>query len=181
MDAFYIAEKCPLLGSAFQEVLRLHITSNGVRYVEQPTTFGEKILGAGHQLMIPLRQLNHSERIWGTDHDRFDPERFLKNKTLASHTAFRPFGGGINLCPGKSFASRQVLSYVAYLLYTLDISLPPRKGVPQQIPLKKHETLAFGVSVPKRGMDLELELRASKNAPIREVKMVIPGAPDDKL
>ncbi|KAF1953553.1 hypothetical protein CC80DRAFT_551201 [Byssothecium circinans] len=122
IDASYIVEKCLLLNSAFHGVFRLHITSNTVRYVEQPTKFGNKTLAAGNRLMIPLRQLNHSESILGTDHDQFNHEHFLKNKSLASHTAFRPFGWGYqplswqSLCKSASVELCGVLAvYVRYI------------------------------------------------------------------
>jgi cytochrome P450 len=170
MDGHYIAEKCPLLESAFHEVLRLHITSNTVRYVEAETTFQGKILEPGNPLMMPLLQLNHLPDIWGRDHNTFNPTRFLRNKGLASHTAFRPFGGGPNLCPGKAFASRQVITYVAYLLYKFDVHLPELNGKPQQFPKNQHDTLAFGVAVPKPGTDYVVELTRSANVDIKELK-----------
>ncbi|KAH8699446.1 cytochrome P450, partial [Phaeosphaeriaceae sp. PMI808] len=159
LDATYIAEKCPLLDSCFREVLRLHITSNTVRFVEAPTRVQDKVLEPGNQIMIPLRQLGHSDRIWGANHEGFDPERFIKDKSLASHTAYRPFGGGAWLCPGKKYAARQVLNYVAYLLYMYDINLPLVDRKPQPFPKNEHENLAFGVSIPKTGMDPIIEMR----------------------
>ncbi|KAF2260651.1 cytochrome P450, partial [Lojkania enalia] len=159
MDATFVTENCPLLDASFREVLRLHITSNTVRYIEAPTRVQDKLLEPGNQIMIPLRQLGHSENIWGANHDTFDPMRFVRNKTLASHTAYRPFGGGAWLCPGKKYAARQVLNYVAYLLYIYEIEVPLLRGKSQLFPRTKHETLAFGVSVPKTGMDPIVKMR----------------------
>jgi cytochrome P450 len=173
MDVAYITEHCSLLDSAFRETLRLHITSNTVRFTEAPTRVQDKILEPGNQLMIPLRQLGHAEEIWGGGHEGFDPARFVRDKSLASHTAYRPFGGGAWLCPGKKYAARQVLSYVAYMLYMYDIDLPLVDGKPQQFPKNEHENLAFGVSVPKTGMDPRIEMRQRAGAKIGEVKVTV--------
>jgi hypothetical protein len=173
IDVAYIIDSCPLLDSAFRETLRLHITSNTVRYIEAPTRVQDKILEPGNQLMIPLRQLGHADEIWGAGHEGFDPARFVRDKSLASHTAYRPFGGGAWLCPGKKFAARQILTTVSYILHTYEIDLPSVEGKPQSFPRNEHENLAFGVSVPKTGMDPVIKLRRREGAEVEKAKSTV--------
>ena len=62
-----------------------------------------------------------------------------------------------------------VLSYVAYLLHVLDIEVPAIEGKKQMVPPLQDDTLIFGVSVPKQGMDPIVELKLSGNAPIETI------------
>lgn len=164
MDFAYLTEHCPLLDSAFRETLRLHMTSNTVRYIGAPTTIQDKVLEPGNQLVIPLRHLGHTDEIWGLGHENFDPARFMRKKSLASHTAYHPFGGGAWLCPGKGYAAKQVLVYVAYMFHVYEINLAVVDDKPPAFPRNVHENLAFGVSVPKTGMDPRIQLRLKGTA-----------------
>jgi hypothetical protein len=130
-----------------------------VRYVEAPTRGRGRVLEAGNQLMIPLRQLGHADEIWGSRHGEFDAARFVRDKGLAGHTAYRPFGGGAWLCPAKKYAARQVVTCVAYMFHMYEMDVPMVDGKAQCFPRNEHENLMFGVSVPKRGMDPRIEMR----------------------
>lgn len=167
LDVQYIQDKCPLLDSAFREILRLHVTSNTGRFIDAPTRIGDKVLEPGNFLVLPLRHLGHLQTIWGGDHAAYNPTRFLKNKQLESHPVYRPFGGGPLLCPGKRFATRTVLTYVAYLLHTLDIELESKEA---PFPELAHNTSAFGVSVPKLKTDPKIRIkRKADSLPVTAV------------
>lgn len=165
----HVFKNCPLLESAFREVLRLYLTGYSARHITSRTVIGDKVFQPGNNILFPLRILNHLEPVWGNNHHEFDATRFLKDKSLANHAVFRPFGGGNKLCPGKAYAQRMVLSYVAYLLHVLDIEVPTIEGKKQMVPPLQDNTLIFGVSVPKQGMDPIVELKLSENAPIETI------------
>jgi hypothetical protein len=44
-------------------------------------------------------------------------------KSLASASAFLPFGGGASLCPGRRFARNEIKALVAVLLLRFDMQL----------------------------------------------------------
>ncbi|KAF2806677.1 cytochrome P450 [Mytilinidion resinicola] len=171
-DTTYIVQNCPLLESCFREVCRLHIVSYSVRLIEAQTKFGDKVLEPGNMLLVPFGQLHHDENVWGSDHAKFSPTRFLHSKgnSLASNQSYRPFGGGANLCPGKAFANRQVLSFTAYILYSYEVSVPLVDGKAQRMPLIQDNIPTFGTSVPQPGMDPLIDLTPRIIEPIQSIK-----------
>jgi hypothetical protein len=157
MDAAYIADNRPLLDSTFRETLRLHMTSNTVRYIEAPTRVRNKILEPRNLLMIPRRQIRYVDEIWSAGHGDFDPARFFRDKSLSSHTSSRPFENGAWLCLREKFASKQILTTVAYMLDTHKTDLPSVDKKSQPFPKNKHENLTFKVSMPNTGIDPVIE------------------------
>lgn len=146
--------------STYNEVLRLHVSSNSVRIVDAPTQFGDKTLKPGNILMVPFGYMHRSSRTWGEDHSSFDPTRFLSTRIDNSikNPAYRPFGAGGNSCPGKTLAIRQVLSSVAYLMHKYDICAPRKEGKEQSMPTALHSVPTIGTSVPQDGRDLVVQL-----------------------
>ncbi|KAF7889119.1 hypothetical protein EAF00_009419 [Botryotinia globosa] len=108
VDLKYLAEDCPRLEAFFNEVLRIKSAGALAREVITPTLFSGKILAKGTKLMIPYRQLHLDGEAWGPSARDFDPERFLKDKSLTRSLNFRPFGGGHTLCPGRFVAKKSV-------------------------------------------------------------------------
>jgi hypothetical protein len=45
----------------------------------------------------------------------------LAQGTSADPKMIRAFGGGVSLCPGRFFASNEVLSYAASVLWRFDV------------------------------------------------------------
>ena len=58
-------------------------------------------------LQIAGGAMHRDPDIWGSNVDHFDPYRFLemdrKSKEKIHPAAYRAFGGGATLCPGKRF------------------------------------------------------------------------------
>lgn len=125
----YLTEKCPRLESIFYEVLRLYTGSTLMRQVLSPTIIGGKTLRAGNRVMAPYRQLHYNEDIWGANAAKFDPDRFLRDKSLSRSPSFRPFGGGVNLCPGRYLAKKVVATFIALTLSRFEVSLDRQRGV----------------------------------------------------
>lgn len=125
----YLTESCPRLESIFYEVLRIYSSSSLMRKVLSPTTIGGKILRAGNQVIAPYRQLHYNQDFWGVNADKFDPDRFLRDKSLIQSPSFRPFGGGVNLCPGRHLGKSIVATFVALTLSRFEVSLDSQQGV----------------------------------------------------
>lgn len=123
VDIQYLLEKCPRTESLFYEVLRTASGAASTRTVLSPTTIGGKTLHTGAQVLVPIRQLNLNEDVFGSSVNEFDPERFLKRKALSQNIGFRPFGGGTTLCPGRVLAKQEVLALVAQTLQRFEIEL----------------------------------------------------------
>jgi cytochrome P450 len=166
----YRLEHCARLDSIYNEVLRLTASSSSIRTVLSTTEIGGKQLRSGTKVLIPYRQLHFNEDIWGNDAKTFDPERFLKNKDLARNSSFRPFGGGTTYCPGRFLAKREVMTFVALLLYRFDIALATHPALPASkdkatkpaFPRLEEQKPCLGIMGPAKGHDVCLKVRPTK-------------------
>lgn len=122
IDTDQIAKGCPLLHSTFKEVLRIHASSLSSRIVLEDTSLGNDIqLKKGAIVHMPSKCLHSDEKHFGPEAHTFDPARFLNNATPKSPAAFRPFGGGSTLCPGRHLATMQILNITALIVRKYDL------------------------------------------------------------
>ncbi|KAF5533289.1 cholesterol 7-alpha-monooxygenase [Fusarium mexicanum] len=139
LDYNTIREKCTVFMSTYDEVLRMTSGIATVRYTNEDTLIQDRwLLKKGAQVQMPTAFIHADPTTWGTDADVFDHTRFLKSKVLTKEqktrraAAFRPFGGGNTLCPGRHFASYEVLTFAGSVLLGFDMA-PTTKSfdVPQ--------------------------------------------------
>lgn len=123
-----VLNACPTLLSTYNEVFRYHGMANLVRIVAEDQVLGGYQLKKGGIVMISARAQQSNAEVWGQDVDAFNHKRFVKQ---AGHkcnpTAFRGFGGGTTLCPGRHFATSEILLLTTLLILRFDIeptSLP---------------------------------------------------------
>lgn len=117
---------CPILVSAWQETLRFYGISISARVIQDDTLVdNEFLLKKGGILLMPNATIHLDKSVWGPNADEFNHKRFLKTKTNEAirhpAAAFRGFGGGHVLCPGRHFASTEVLTLLALILVRLDV------------------------------------------------------------
>ncbi|KAM0440461.1 hypothetical protein ACHAQK_005868 [Fusarium lateritium] len=129
LDYTTIREKCPVFMSTYDEVLRMTSGIATVRYTNEDTLIQDRwLLKKGAQVQMPTAFIHADPTTWGADADVFDHTRFLKAKVLTKEqktrraAAFRPFGGGNTLCPGRHFASYEVLTFVGSILLGFDVT-----------------------------------------------------------
>ncbi|KAL9045993.1 MAG: hypothetical protein Q9214_001067, partial [Letrouitia sp. 1 TL-2023] len=170
----YISENCPHLESTFYEILRLQTSSSVVRYTAAPTVIGGKVLRTGRNVIAPYRQLHYNEKIWGSDVAKFDPDCFLRDKSLSSSPGFRPFGGGVNICPGRLLAKRVVSTAVTILLHRFKIEGDETRGA-KSCPRADYKTPTVGLQAP-----LASDLLYLKVTPLRRGKRYIQLAREPK-
>ena len=118
-----LVENCPLLNSTFNEVVRVSSTGCTVREAKKPTSVGGKTIPVGAKVLIPQRQFLMAKEAFGPDADQVDLSRFMKDKGLERHSYYRPFGGGVTLCSGRTIGRREVLSFVAVTLWRFDMQV----------------------------------------------------------
>lgn len=122
LDIEKLTKNCQLFQSTFKEVLRVHASSLSTRMVLEDTSIGNDILlKKGGIVHMPSSCLHSDKEHFGPDVEIFDPRRFLKDAPSTLPTAFRPFGGGSTLCPGRHFATMQILSITALMLLSYDV------------------------------------------------------------
>lgn len=78
---------------------------------------------------MPGRPVHFDAQIFGDDVHEFVPDRFIRDvsnmpgKKNPGLKAVRPFGGGNTLCPGRFFASNEILAFLATIMRTFDFEL----------------------------------------------------------
>ena len=99
-------------------------------------------------------------QIWGEDVNTFDPYRFMPNRVKAAGVhpaAFRAFGGGTTICPGRHFATREILYFVALVVMMFDIG--SAHGGKMKIPAKKDDVLPVHILEPMEKVMARIKLR----------------------
>ncbi|KAJ4413543.1 hypothetical protein N0V82_008481 [Gnomoniopsis sp. IMI 355080] len=125
IDVTAIKSKCPVLLATFQEVLRYRHISVSARVVlkEDEMLDGKYRLKKDSMLMIPVTVIHTDPDSWGASASVFDHRRFLpENIKAIPRTAYRPFGGGYVFCPGRHFATTEILAFAALIMLRFDIT-----------------------------------------------------------
>ena len=156
IDVGYLMTRCPQLYAVYQETLRVTNGALSARKIIAPTRMGDKILDAGATIIIPFRQLHYNQEVFGATPGDFDPERFLRDKSLNNSGSFKPFGGGVNYCPGRFLAQQEMLAFVALALHRFDIVLSHTGS--QSFPKLDTTTPALGINGTQKGEDVLIDL-----------------------
>jgi len=151
-----VRARCPTLAAAFRESLRLGSDNFSTRLVKADTTLaGRHYLRRGAVVQVAAGVIHADARLWGADAEAFRAERFAPNpeggKKEAVHpAAFRAFGGGKTLCPGRHFATSEILGLVAAVVLLFD--LEPADGGPAaalRVPDKNDRVLPVHILEPR--------------------------------
>ncbi|KAF1850255.1 cytochrome P450 [Cucurbitaria berberidis CBS 394.84] len=165
LDLSGIKGKCPTLVAMLNETLRYHSTVINIKQVQHDTTLGDQyLLKKNGIVMIPGESVHHNVDIWGPSADTFDHHRFLSpdsKKKLSTTSAFRPFGAGATMCPGRHFSTSVILSLVAMVV--LQYEVLPLQG--QWIaPTKRNADLWNAMPKPDWDIDVRLsKMRVEEN------------------
>jgi hypothetical protein len=177
-----IGKACPLLYSCYRETLRDNSLLTSARLVMEDTILAEKyLLRKGSVVQIAGGVIHHSSRIWGHGAEGFNPDRFLSvadedggNNVQASplpkgvpSAAFRAFGGGTVICPGRHFAQSELMTLAAVLAIGFEITNPD--GTPLTLPAKDEERIPLAMVKPK----LDPRVRVRRRAGGEDVQFVV--------
>ena len=165
LDISSVKTSCPLLASTFQEVLRYSSMGTSVRQVMADTVLDSQyLLKKGAMVQMPSRIIHKDASIWGSDVDEFNPRRFLKgepqkteNGRRPNPAAFRAFGGGTTLCPGRHFATTEVLAVVTMFITRYD--MVPTAG---EWSMPKTDNTNVATVIMEPDTDIEVEVSARK-------------------
>jgi cytochrome P450 len=89
---------------------------------------GFKIPAGSEILIFPY--VTHRHPKWWNEPDRFDPERFLPERTVGRmRGAYLPFGLGPRTCIGLNFAMTEILVVLAMIMqrFRLELAMEPAK------------------------------------------------------
>jgi cytochrome P450 len=169
-----LKKHCSLFVSIYRETVRFGSENFSSRVVTTDTLLsGTFFLRKDAIVQISGGIIHADENIWGADVLEFNPCRFLPTaKTVVEGAdkgegatkpgpvhpaAFRPFGGGTTLCPGRHFATSEILGLVAVVLLTFDIR--PVGGERIEVPSKKDNVLPIHILEPDRPVQVRITLR----------------------
>lgn len=116
------------LRRVLDESLRLWPTAPAfARSPRQVTT-----LSTGHVMrpqdwaIVVLPMVHRDPAVWGVDADRFDPDRFLPERSRGRrpHT-YKPFGTGERSCIGRQFALHEAMLVLVRMLHRYDLKPDP--------------------------------------------------------
>lgn len=151
----------PLLRSVFWEGIRLGSVANTIREVLEPTELvsGDRTykLKKGGIVTVPPC-LVHMNPSLHPEPQVFKPRRFMPTELGGdgeNHTkTLKPFGGGNSYCPGRVFAEKQVMGFLAEMCWRYDITILDK----ETFTIPDNADFHYAVKCP-RGM-LELKLKA---------------------
>ncbi|KAI0143564.1 cytochrome P450 [Xylariaceae sp. FL1272] len=124
LDLASIRTGCPILLSTFQETLRYRSVLAGPRSILEDANLDDRfLLKKGSILLIPAVVQHYSIPAWGEDADKFKHTRFIPQpgREKQNRAAYRPFGSGHTLCPGRHFASIEIMMVVAICVLNFDV------------------------------------------------------------
>lgn len=131
---------CPLYMSTVREVLRFTAAGIAAFEVLEDTVLEssqggrQKLhhLKKGAALQIPATAVHTDQLVWGPDAAEFVPQRFMATDTSnkVHPSAFRAFGGGSTLCPGRHIAEDMMVGMAAVILTEFDLRFVGPVGLP---------------------------------------------------
>ena len=158
LDSHYLRQSCPRLQGLWLEMLRLTVSSSSVRYITDDTRIGGKYIRKGNILINSCRQLHFDEAVFGNDVKTFDSRRFVDKESLKASSSWKPFGGGVSLCPGRVVAERAAYTFIALVLHWFDIKL----AFAQEFPKPEEKTPDLGVFMSPDDLVLAISQRSTR-------------------
>ncbi|KAF2714891.1 cytochrome P450 [Pleomassaria siparia CBS 279.74] len=166
---------CPLLVSTYRETLRLIGNLASVRLVTRTHNISAPgqpsyLLKKGSMVQIASGVIHTAESVWGPDAKTFNPTRFISSFTSSEQfsteasasgslektatqlpksvpsAAYRAFGGGSVICPGRHFAQSEILGFVALCVNLFDIS--DQDGGTMHVPERDDSRIPLSVIKP---------------------------------
>ena len=140
--------RMPIVRAALSEAMRLYPPAWAIgREVTEPIVVGGRRLACGTVVIVSPWVLGRDPR-WFPDPERFDPGRWLDERTAAvPRHAYIPFGSGPRRCLGESFAWQEGILVLATVLRDwefeplhdvpprprAEITLSPSDGAPMRV------------------------------------------------
>lgn len=158
-----LRDTCPTLVAMLNETFRYHSTVINIKQVQHDTMLDDQyLLKKNGIVMIPGQSVHHNMDIWGPNADTFDHTRFLSSKSkhnLGNTSAFRPFGAGTSMCPGRHFSTNVILSLVAMVVLQYDVVPLGGRWI---VPTKRNADLWNAMPKPDRDASVEFLKRSNE-------------------
>ncbi len=107
--------RLPYLRRVVDEVARLHGVTLLMRRAIEPVEIGGVELPVGTEVAFSLYALHRDPRLF-PEPDRFDPDRWLPERSRGLRQSFLPFGAGNRKCIGDAFSWTELIVALATVL-----------------------------------------------------------------
>ncbi|GAM82524.1 hypothetical protein ANO11243_005060 [Dothideomycetidae sp. 11243] len=151
-----ILESMPVLNAVCNETLRLYPTvPMTVRQAIRPTTLNNQFIPAQTQIILSPWAINRSPELWGSNADKFVPDRWINEDGKPNNSGGAPsnyailtFLHGPRSCIGANFAKAELRCIVAMFVknFLMELANPDAEVVPAGVITTK----------PRDGMHLRL-------------------------
>lgn len=160
-------------------VVNSHTVSSTTPLSPFPSSY---LLRKGGMIQIASGVIHASESVWGPDAKSFNPTRFIFSSTnteqFSSATnisaertasqlpknvpsaAYRAFGGGSVICPGRHFAQSEILGFVALCVHMFDIE--GEDGGPVPCPRRDDSRIPLSVMKPDAEPEVMIKKRTGE-------------------
>jgi cytochrome P450 len=169
-----IRTSSPTLLATIRECMRLNSDNFSTRLVKSDTLLADKyFLSAGSIVQVAGGVIHADKSIWGPDAGVFNHERFLeieKKDRNVHPAAFRAFGGGKTLCPGRHFALTEIVVFVAMVVAVFDLE-GMEEGREIRVPEKEDGVLPVHILEPRKGEEVSVKVKL-RGGVRREVMVV---------
>ncbi len=110
-------DRLVLTEQVLNEAMRLYPPAPVMlREAAEDTMIGDTPIKRGTRVIVPIYAIHRHRRLW-EDPDRFDPSRFAAAETeKRTRYQFMPFGAGLRICIGMSFAMLEAKAVLATFL-----------------------------------------------------------------
>ncbi|KAI4113667.1 MAG: hypothetical protein LQ338_008137 [Usnochroma carphineum] len=166
LDITSIKQSCPILTSTFQEVLRQRTLGIQLRQVMQDTMLDDTyLLKKDATVVMPSRVVHSDPAVWGSDVEEFNHRRFTNDSKSQREAkkptlkAFRAFGGGTTLCPGRHTATTEILATAVMMIIRYDLLPAEGRWV---APRTEKTNIAAVVMKPDTDRSAETRIRGWK-------------------
>lgn len=165
VDMTCIKTSCPILFSTFQEVFRFRGIGVSARMMMDDFLLDNTyLLKKGNIVLIPAAVQHGLSSAWGDNVHEFYYKRFIREQRGAKSkrhnpVAFRGFGGGSTLCPGRHFAATEILAFASLIIMRFNIR--PIQGY-WQAPTVENGNAAISIQTPDHDIDVEIEPQNKK-------------------
>jgi hypothetical protein len=149
----------PVLTSCFRETLRMVANLTSVRWILEDTMIADKyLLKKDSIVQVASGVIHMDEKIWGEDAGEFNARRFMSASEMEKtatvplpknvpSAAFRAFGGGSVICPGRHFAQSEIVGFAAAVVMGFDFEGPG--GGVIELPKRNNEVIPLAVMKPR--------------------------------
>ncbi|KAI9899679.1 hypothetical protein N3K66_006140 [Trichothecium roseum] len=172
IDLAAMQDACPILVSTFKETMRHHSIGSAVRVCLEDTFLDDneddshqnrRVLLKKGSLVIAPQPVHHADPpTWGPDAHAFDHLRFVRRpgRPRPDPVAFRAFGGGRHLCPGRHFSAREVMAQAALMVLMFDVA--PVGGGPWPEPTCEKTPMLSPFQIPDEDVEVDVTPRDTR-------------------